>query len=356
VRIGFLFGLNIVFSIVTLLLYYSAHIPPSIFWPSTFLPLLIPLFIVINFIFLVFFVVKTSLKALLSLIVLIIGYSFILRTYAIHFNNMEEPGLRVLSYNVRIFNVYDHLRDTDSASSKNMIQWLKSNPAEILCLQEFYEYSPDSVFNTLGRISKEYPHYNYSPFFRNKNDNMKTGSSFGMIIFSKLPIINKGTLQGMPPFYKTSNNQVLYIDVRKGKDTIRIYNIHLQSMALEENEISMSGGWKRVAHKLKRGAISRSGQITVLNEHIKKCSVKKIIICGDLNDTPYSYSYETFKSNFNNSFEEAGNGFGFTYNGKLFLRIDNQFFSRNITVSSFKVHKEIKYSDHFPIEGIYSLN
>jgi endonuclease/exonuclease/phosphatase family metal-dependent hydrolase len=62
------------------------------------------------------------------------------------------------------------------------------------------------------------------------------------------------------------------------------------------------------------------------------------------------------KDDFNNSFEKAGDGFGLTYNGNLFLRIDNQFASKDIKVRAFKVHKEIKYSDHFPIEGIYSIN
>jgi endonuclease/exonuclease/phosphatase family metal-dependent hydrolase len=146
------------------------------------------------------------------------------------------------------------------------------------------------------------------------------------------------------------------VDVLKGKDTIRVYNMHLQSLSLEEEEIKVSSNILTLLKKLKEGSIQRSRQVQILDEHIKKCPYTTIFVCGDLNDTPYSYSYQALKEKFNNSFEEGGEGFGFTYNGKLFLRIDNQFASKNVKVSSFKVHKEIRYSDHFPIEGRYSIN
>jgi endonuclease/exonuclease/phosphatase family metal-dependent hydrolase len=63
------------------------------------------------------------------------------------------------------------------------------------------------------------------------------------------------------------------------------------------------------------------------------------------------------KSLLNNAFEEAGNGFGFTYNGKLFfLRIDNQFVDEGLTVTDFRTHRNIPFSDHFPISATYSLD
>jgi endonuclease/exonuclease/phosphatase family metal-dependent hydrolase len=350
VRIGFFFSLNIAISVLTLFLYYSPYVSPSAFWPSAFLPMLIPLFIILNFLFFIFWGFKMSKKALLSLIVLIIGTSFILRSYGFHFNGNKKDSqdLRVLSYNVRVFNVYEHLKDPDFKSSKNMLAWVESQPAEVICLQEFYTAPSDTIFNAVKRISTHHPYYNFTSFFVNKGGT----SSFGMAIFSKLPIVNKGALQ----FAEKTNNQILFADIKKGKDTVRIYNIHLQSMSLEEEEIVISKNMKGLLKKLKNGAIQRSKQIGVLNKHMEKCPFSNIIICGDLNDTPYSYSYQALKKSFNNSFEEGGKGFGFTYNGKLLLRIDNQFVSKNIQVESFKVYNEIKYSDHFPVEGIYSLN
>ena len=44
-----------------------------------------------------------------------------------------------------------------------------------------------------------------------------------------------------------------------------------------------------------------------------------VILGADMNDTPYSFSYNEFTKLLKNSFEEKGNGFGFTFNGKLFF-------------------------------------
>jgi endonuclease/exonuclease/phosphatase family metal-dependent hydrolase len=350
VRISFFFGLNIVVSVLTLLWYYSPYVSPDKFWPSSFLPLLIPLLIFINLVFCIVWLFKYPKNALLSLIVLIIGYTYVFRTYAIHNgkSKMDEAGLRVLSYNVRVFNVYDHLKDPDFASSKNILNWLAAYPADILCLQEFYNLKHDTLFDAVEKIRRNHPYYNVKSFFVNES----IGASFGIAIFSKLPIVNKGMLE----FKEKTNNQILFADIKIGKDTIRIYNMHLQSMSFEEHELTIDGNYKTLLRKFRDGSIQRSRQIQVLKKHIAECSLNKIIICGDLNDTPFSYSYQALKDDFNNSFEKAGDGFGLTYNGNLFLRIDNQFASKDIKVRAFKVHKEIKYSDHFPIEGIYSIN
>jgi endonuclease/exonuclease/phosphatase family metal-dependent hydrolase len=105
----------------------------------------------------------------------------------------------------------------------------------------------------------------------------------------------------------------------------------------------------------KTGAVKRSKQIEQLIKDIKK-SPYKVIIAGDLNDPPYSYTYEKLSKHLKNAFEEKGTGFGFTYNGKLpMLRIDQQFCDKGIKVCSFKTKNKIKFTDHVPIIGTYSL-
>jgi endonuclease/exonuclease/phosphatase family metal-dependent hydrolase len=90
-------------------------------------------------------------------------------------------------------------------------------------------------------------------------------------------------------------------------------------------------------------------------EHLSE-SNNPVILCGDLNDIPYSYAYHEINSDLNNSFVQAGRGFGFTFNGKMFfLRIDHQFFNKDFKINSFTTHREMKLSDHFPVTGKYSL-
>jgi endonuclease/exonuclease/phosphatase family metal-dependent hydrolase len=348
-KTGYLFPLNIFISIITVLLYYTPHIPPSELWIAAFLPFLIPPFIILNIAFVIYWLFKSWRKALLSFMVVIAGYSFISRTIACNFKEKEAAGgLKIINYNVRVFNAYRHLQDENKNSSKNMIQWLESSDARILCLEEFYNERISDIYNTVEKLGKLYPYYYYVPFLSNADSN----SSFGMAIFSKLPIADHGYLK----FKARTNNQIMFADVVFQKDTIRIYNMHLQSMSIEEKEFSfLDGKWKRLLKKLKNGAVQRTSQIKTLTDHIQNCPYP-VIACGDLNDTPYSYSYETLRSHLNNSFEKAGNGMGFTYNGKLYLRIDQQFASPELKVRNFTTHNEIKYSDHFPVEGVYSFD
>jgi endonuclease/exonuclease/phosphatase family metal-dependent hydrolase len=348
-KTGFLFPLNIFISTITVLLYCTPYIPPSELWIAAFLSLLIPAFIIFNLFFSVCWLFKNRRRALLSLMVITVGYSFIFRTITYSFNNKDEEagGLKVINYNVRIFNTYKHLQDENKNSSKGMIQWLVSSDAQILCLEEFYNDKRSELYNTITKLEKPFPYYYYNPFLINTDS-----SSFGMAIFSKLPIINSGYLK----FSTTTNNQIMFADIIFQKDTIRIYNMHLQSMSIKTNDLTFSdGSWKGVFKKIKKGAIQRTGQIKTLMAHIQDCPYP-IIVCGDLNDTPYSYSYQSLRKHMNNSFEKAGSGAGFTYNGKLYLRIDNQFSSSELKIRNFTTHNEIKCSDHFPVEGVYSFD
>ena len=347
-KTGFLFPLNLFISAITVLLYYTPHIPPSELWVAAFLPLLIPAFIILNLAFAIYWLFKNRRKALLSFIVIIAGYGFISRTVAFTFHKEKTGGLKIISYNVRVFNAYAHLQDENKNSSRKMIQWLVSADAQVLCLEEFYNERKSDIYNAIAKLNKKYPYYHYVPSFVYPDSN----SSFGMAIFSKVPLVNSGYLK----LNARSNNQIIFADIVFQNDTIRIYNMHLQSMSIEDKELSISGGrWKQILEKLKKGAIQRTSQIKALDAHIGNCPYP-VIVCGDLNDTPYSYSYQMLRKQLNNSFEKAGNGMGFTYNGKLYLRIDQQFASPLLKISNFTTHNEIKFSDHFPLEGVYTFD
>lgn len=100
----------------------------------------------------------------------------------------------------------------------------------------------------------------------------------------------------------------------------------------------------------------RASQVKILSEHIKN-SPYPVILAGDFNDVPYSYTYFTLKSILLNAFEEAGRGFGFTYNKVLFfLRIDNIFYDEAFEIRQFKTHREVDYSDHYPISAVFKLD
>jgi endonuclease/exonuclease/phosphatase family metal-dependent hydrolase len=351
VKIGFTLISNVVAVVLTLLLYYVPDVAPQDFPIGAFLIFLIPFFILFNLLFvLVWLIKKPYYLCVLSLSVILIGYKFIDRSLAIGKKTSKEKDFNVLNCNVRIFNVYEHLRDKDYTSSKKMLKWVKNFDAEVACLQEFYisEYNP--VFFTQKEISEKFPYSYFEPFLTQKKQ------QFGMAIFSKYPILNKGEIK----FRNKSNNQIIFADIKIGKEIIRVYNIHLQSMSIDENDILNSkfdneskNKWVSILLRYKNGSIQRGRQVDELAKHIQNCPYK-VIVCGDLNEPPYGYAYEELSDQLDNAFQKAGKGFGFTYNGKLpLLRIDNQFFGKGLKVNKFTIHKEMNYSDHYPISASY---
>jgi endonuclease/exonuclease/phosphatase family metal-dependent hydrolase len=353
-KIGFTLISNVVTAVLTLLLYSVPDISPQDFPIGVFLSFLIPVFILLNLLYVVVWLFRsTRWMALLSCLVVLAGYKFIDRSLALGKPTEAGGDFRVLNCNVRIFNVYDHLRDENYHSSKEMIDWVKNFEADVACIQEFYLSETNPIFFTQKEIGKKFPHSYFEPFLNYEKQ------KFGMAIFSKHPILRKGEIK----FRHKSNNQIIFADIQIGKEVVRVYNIHLQSMAINEDDILNSkfddeskNKWISILLRYKNGSIQRARQVDELIQHIQNCP-HKVVVCGDLNEPPYGYAYEALSDWLDNAFQEAGSGFGFTYNGKLpFLRIDNQFFGNGLKVNNFTIHKEMNYSDHYPISSTYQFD
>lgn len=340
---------RISFFIATLICYLSVFISPEFFWPVGFLSLLIPVLISIHFFFLIIYIRRLRPGFFYHLTAIIIGFAFIKVSYSVSGND-DQGILKVLSYNVRIFNNYSHLHNEEFISSRKMVGWSLDNDAQIKCFQEFYNNDKSDVFNVRKKLVDAGWDQHHSKIVLQD----KAKAEFGITIFSKLPIINTGEISSDTGDFLNS----IYADVLFREDTIRIYNTHLESMAIDvENVVDtekLVRSYKDTGYRLRSGFISRAQQIKALTESMKSCKYK-IILCGDLNEIPYSYAYFSLRKILNNAFEKAGNGFGFTYNGKLFfLRIDNQFYSDDFIIHSFMTHRNINYSDHFPLTATYS--
>lgn len=267
----------------------------------------------------------------------------------------EEDGLNVINYNVRVFNVYKHLHKINPEATSAMIEWLSQNRADILCLQEYYNDAKSPLFNAEKKLTDGGFSYSHTAV----NQRNRIGAEFGIAIFSKHPIINRGNV----PFDGGQENKAIFADIVYDRtDTIRVYSAHLYSMKLQVDDLINEEGKRKKLNKTKntinqirKGFVEHAKESDILKAHILS-SPYPVILTGDFNEMPYSYSYLTFKSILQNSFEKAGNGFGFTYRETpSFIRIDNQFSSFSFDVLSHKVHKELKYSDHYPVSVFYRL-
>lgn len=346
---------SIIIAAITLLAYLSPHISPESMWMAGFVSLSIPVLLVINLGLLLFFLFRFSAFLLLPLSLIILGHDYVSSSFSYNPiiqepESPEDKVLSVLNYNVRVFNTYAYLQDKNKPG-KSMINWLASHDADIKCLQEFYNDNQSEVFNTVEKLSDSNYNAVVSPAFVNR-----IGAQFGLAIFSRYPVIHSGDIM-----YANSQHQhAIFADVNTGRDTIRVYNVHLQSMSIDASKIDdferAGETYLDIARKLKFGFVERAKQVDNLLEHIQE-SPYPVIVCGDFNDVPYSYTYQAFKRYLSNAFEEAGHGLGFSYNGKLFfLRIDNQFYSNDLRAVRFETHRDVPYSDHFPVGTIYTRN
>jgi endonuclease/exonuclease/phosphatase family metal-dependent hydrolase len=333
--------------LISIFCYVSVLIPPHLFWPSVFTSYAIPIVLITNFsilFFVILYKIKLSIYPVLNLL---LGVPFLLVTFSFSGGEVSsESDLSVLSFNAKLF----RKRNTYSKFSFDMIKWAANDTSDIKCFQE---YSTNSRWPVLD-VTKQISEAGYGCFaFSAEMDDAEHNP--GLAIFSKYPILDSGFV------WKDygSHNGGIYADIKFGKDTLRIYNIHLASMHLSlyqyKQADNYTGKLRRLISRLKYGAQIRSYQIERVNRHVESCPYP-YIICGDFNETPYSYNYFKLRSIYQNTFEEVGNGFGFSFNSPLFfLRIDHQFYNSPIIPVSFKVDRKMKISDHFPTRALYRL-
>ncbi len=328
------FFFNSVVAFLLLLSYVLPLIPPKTFSTLSVLSLSVPFLILLNVLFFVYWLIKIKKQFLLSLIILIVGYLFFGSLYKFSRGKTvaSEGNISIMNYNVRLFNIYNWIPEKNV--EKKLVNFVKKEKPDILCLQEYR------------------PHENVDLSFMPYRYEKISGKKFkhGQVIFSKYPIINSGSVA----FPNTSNNAI-YADVIKGKDTIRIYNIHLQSLHIDTNVESLA---KEDSEELIKGVGEtfkmQQLQTELFLENMKACKYP-VLIAGDFNNTAFSYVYREIRGDLKDAFKEAGNGFGRTYNFKFFpVRIDFVLADTNFKVNAFKTY-DVEYSDHYPVMAKVSL-
>lgn len=332
--------------------YWCAYLPPARFGAG-FMAMSIPIWLIINAILFVFIWLKKGIKpALPSLFALVAGARFIFSTVAFHPTaHAKSSDLNVVSYNVHMFGRHEQSKELTASLRKTITTELISLKPDVICFQEYLEGLDNKQITQLLKESGLKYEF-FSPALEGW-----VRERGGMVIFSRYPIIKSKAFRRQ----KLDMNQILYVDIVTPKDTIRVFNVHLQSNRIkaeyfekDQDEEKAKQSIKLIYKKLNKGFALRAKQIKQLETELVK-SPHPVIVCGDFNDLPYSYTYTRTQRTLQNAFEKAGNGFGFSFNGFLpFLRIDQQFASKNFKVTSFQTHRW-PYSDHFPIQATYRL-
>jgi len=328
------FFLNSIVAFLLLLSYVLPHVPPKTFATLSVLSLGVPFLILLNVLFFVYWLFKVKKQLILSLFVIAIGYFLFGSFYK--FSNSEkvtDSSLSVMNYNVRLFNLYDWIPEKDIQTK--LTNFVKKEQPDVLCIQEFHPHQSADL-----------------SFFKYKFEKLEgKKTKYGQAIFSQYPIINSGSVN----FPNTANNAI-FADIVKDNDTVRVYNVHFQSLRLNTNaeNLTQEEG-EKIFNGIGETFKHQQTQAELFLKHKTNCPYK-MIISGDFNNSAFSYIYSQVKGDLQDTFKEQGNGFGRTYNFKFFpLRIDFILVDPSFTVDSFKTF-DVEYSDHYPIMTRLSFN
>jgi endonuclease/exonuclease/phosphatase family metal-dependent hydrolase len=290
---------------------------------------------------------------------------FIESTIAFNFfEKQEEKGIKVLTWNVKNFDLYNWSHNLETRT--DMMELIQEENADVLCLQEFY--SNNQVFHNLEYL-RDTLGYKYcyfppaveltkQPKTKLQKTLWKKGAlvqKWGVATFSKFPITN----QGIVSFNNTFANRCIYTDIDFSGKTVRVYNVHFQSIhfgyqdyaTLNELEETQQTSWsnlKDVMRKMKRAFTKRAQQANAVLAGMSNYQGLKMV-CGDFNDVPVSYTYKTVRSNLKDAFIEKGQGFGATFIKRFSIfRIDYLLCDKDMTVNSYQTINR-SLSDHYPV-------
>ena len=334
----------------TLVAYVVPFYHPRDSWYFYYVGLFFPILFWLNVLFVLYWWKMKNRFALFSLITLCLGFTHVKSQLGFHFFATPQPK----SISIMTFNV-GGLPKTFPQSSKRaqgfseVSTFLKNEKPDILCLQEtaycsyIYDSNPTTNISALNQL----PYRAYS-------------NSKEVGIFSRYPITH---FEAIDIGY--SYNTCCFADINVNGKILRVYNLHLQSNKITEQSANLikNGDYvekesikkgKNILRLVRRSAFLRADQA----EKIKKHSLHSpypTIICGDFNDTPQSYCYQTLASGLDDTFKVAGCGFGTTFAGSIpLLHIDHILVSPKLRIDQCRIINS-DFSDHYAVQSYFSF-
>lgn len=345
--------------------YLSTGISPERSWIFAFFGLGAPFLFLGNFVMLLVWIIRWRWWALIPAVVLLLGIGHLRTLVQFDFRKEYTPAsagnrstrtpkdpaqLAVLTYNVHGFSRGQsehsgYLRVVDSVAA-----YVRRMQPDVICFQEYETMTPGDV-RRIDSLYRDWPYKSYNFIYGGDGD-----VGYGTAIFSRLPITS-----ARRTIFDGSSNSLLRSDIVMGRDTLRLFNNHLQSTQVDEmsqervERLDMRGGdqgtekfVRSLASRLRANYRRRAAQVDTVSQMIGR-SPHPAIVTGDFNDTPVSYTYKKMRGGLEDTFVNAGSGFAYTYN-RLFsmLRIDYIFHSPVFETLEYR-SDPLPWSDHNPV-------
>ena len=342
--------------------YAAQYIDPRDAWIFALFGLIYPWLLMLNLVFVLIWLILWKKYALLSLVAILIGWNQLSTIIRFDYNkSILPPGqnLLLVTYNVHGFSGQGQAGRNVRAE---VTKFLAEERPTILCFQEYRirEADFEPVLRNMAN-SMQLPYWNARDYYESD----PSGGLNGLVTFSALPIVRQGTLSN-----KGLSHFALFSDIVMKQDTIRVFNMHLASLRLgkqdvdfyyqlkknETQNIRLKEGVFSILRKLKQAFLLRAAQTELLINVINS-SPYPVLVCGDMNDSPFSYTYHRLTEKLKDAYREAGEGFlGTTYDGILpNYRIDYILFGKGFKAYEYK-KINVTFSDHYPVSGVMMVH
>lgn len=330
--------------------YASMVVSPARFWLISLTGLLFVPLSIVNLFLLLWAIKRRSKSFAIPLLALLPALFYIGRYVQLDSDKegaetveyVGEP-LKMISYNVGRFKLPDSSSGIASSSqcADSVFAFIRSQDADIICLQEVYVDDLTKVRKRLSSLMPGY-HAEYYMFPMHKG-------AFGNVTLSRMPVVSKGKLK-----FEESANLAIYTDYSYKGRHFRVYNCHFESYNISlygmlraliksDSEVITDTGTK-----MRRSITRRPRQVDEVFSDIEACPVEAFV-CGDFNDTPMSYTYYRMTRGRKDGFVEAGKGMGATFSHLWpMLRIDYVLFPDRFNAIGYQTPR-LPYSDHYPV-------
>ena len=342
-----LLGINGVAALLLLLSAYSPHFDPQTHPVWSCAGLFFPVFLLVNIFFLVFWLIVYRRYALFPILIFVLCWGSVSTYFPVNGMGEKAPenAIKILSYNTQAFG---EKRLHTKENRNDVLTYLQESDADIICLQE-YIWGGKLKKKDIDYALRNYRYKHYHPLRKGLN---------GLGVYSRYPI-----LSATPIEYESRQNGSIAYRIKVGKDTLLVINNHLESNKILKSDVDtyqdmmdapsgekLFSGIRKLLKKMAEATVIRARQADAVLEKVKGAKEKPVIVCGDFNDTPVSYTHRIFHDELNDAFVETGNGMGVSYNrNRLYVRIDHILTSKNLKVFNCTVDDTTDASDHYPV-------